>query len=178
MPKKHSSKCEATSGRDLTSVHPNVDKAQRFADLFVAGQFAQLNTEFPPTAPIILQDQTGTIPFAGSYVSIPGGLTATEQLLLKFAQVATAIDPPTNPPSSARGETYFTCDYRKVMIVIQNAAKHFYRCVGTAPPGTFLMGGPTYFIYTFDNTGNLIREDIFFNEADLVQFFSSCPPTL
>jgi hypothetical protein len=183
MPKKHYGGCsnkynlkpkksekEAKKYKEKNSnrscENKNTDTAQRLVDLFVTASYAALVEEFPPNATLVVQDQSGTIPFAGTYTG-PAGVA---QLLYNLASVSYPIPPV--PDTSARGETYFTCDYRKVLVVVHFSA--LYNCLGSSPPGTFPDAAPAYFINTFDDHCNLLQVEIFFNEAILIEFFSTC----
>lgn len=152
----------------------NTDLAQSFVDQFTSGLYAQLIAAFPDSATIVIPDASGTIPFAGPYV----GKSGLETLLANLAAVATPLNPPTsttgapNPTTGVRGETYHSCDFRKVMIQVNLAFK--YNCPSAPSGPTFTEAAPAYFVHTFDNHCNLLQLEIFFNEASLIEFFTSC----
>ena len=154
--RKQGSECE----------NANTDYAQFVVDSFTAGLYPQLIAAFPNTATIIIKDASGTIPFAGTYVGKSGLGTL---LLERLAPVSTPINVP--PTSGTRGETFHSCNFQKIMVQANLAL--IFNCPGGEPTVTLTDATPAYFIFSFDSHCNLLQVEIFFNEASLIEFFST-----
>lgn len=149
-------------------LNPNVKKAEKLFQLFVCGiqngfNLKKLLDKLDDTFTFIVHDQTGSIPFAGCYdlnefAATFGSPTGD------FANSVSTFD-------ASISNVYLSANFTRIMLFVNVIVT-----VQCAPNSrkTEVFTGPWFVFFSFDECGNVIKIDVYFETGPLVLFFENC----